>query len=98
MPAGVHNGSLIQGDRRNAIIEGIAHGQSVASISRRLHCSPRVVVAIREIEWQRVAERKSVLAAQSERIATLAADRSVGLAIVFLLVALAALVLRVASL
>jgi hypothetical protein len=57
-----------------------------------LHCSPRVVVAIREIEWQRVAERKSVLAAQSERIATLAADRSVGLAIVFLLLALAALV------
>lgn len=75
MPAGIHNGSLVQGNRRKAIVEAIAHGQSVRSICLRLHCSPRVVVAIREAEWQQVDARKSVLAAQTERIATLAADR-----------------------
>jgi hypothetical protein len=75
MPNGVHNGNLTVGDRRNAIVEGIAHGQSVASICRRLHVSPSVVVAIRSVEWEKVENRKSVLAAQTERIATLAADR-----------------------
>lgn len=75
MPNGVHNGSLVQGDRRNAIVEAIAHGQSIASICKQVHCSPSVVIAIRKDEWKRVESRKSVLAAQTERIATLAADR-----------------------
>lgn len=75
MPNGVHNGSLIQGDRRNAIVEAIAHGQSIASICKQVRCSPSVVIAIRKDEWKRVESRKSVLAAQTERIATLAADR-----------------------
>jgi len=75
MPAGVHNGNRIQGAKRSRIIEAIAQGECVASICRRFRMSPRSVIAVREAEWQTVANRKEVLASQFEQIATAAADR-----------------------
>jgi len=75
MPAGVHNGKRIQGAKRSRIIEAIAQGECVAAICRRFRMSPRSVIAVREAEWQKVANRKEVLAAQSEAIANESGDQ-----------------------
>ena len=75
MPAGVHNGKRIQGAKRSRIVEAIAQGECVAAICRRFRMSPRSVIAVREAEWQKVANRKEVLAAQSEAIANESGDQ-----------------------
>jgi hypothetical protein len=75
MPAGVHNGESVQGDKRTRIIEAIAHGESQQSISRRLHHSENTIAAIHAAEWQKVENRKSILAAQAEAISNEAGDQ-----------------------
>jgi hypothetical protein len=75
MPAGIHNGALTQGATRARIVEAISQGENISSICLRERMSPQTVRAIREAEWCKVEQRKSILAAQSERIATQAADR-----------------------
>lgn len=78
MPAGVHNGALLKGARRDRVIEAIAQGESDFSIAKRMHISPQSLRAVRLSEWCKVESRKAVLAAQAENIAAAAAERLQG--------------------
>ena len=70
-----HNAKLCSFAIRQQIVNTLANGDSIRSIARRFHVSNNTVVAIRDQDWQQVAARKGRIAAQSERNATLAADR-----------------------
>jgi hypothetical protein len=70
-----HNGKFIDGRKRQAMITALANGESLRSIARRLNASVNTVMAISEQNWQQVETRKQRIAAQSERNATLAAER-----------------------
>jgi lambda repressor-like predicted transcriptional regulator len=70
-----HTGKFIDGRKRQAIITALANGESLRSIARRLNVSVNTVMAISEQNWQQVETRKERIAAQSERNATLAAER-----------------------
>jgi hypothetical protein len=71
-----HNAKLCPFAIRERIINALANGDSIRSIARKLQVSNNTVVAIREEDWQQVAARKERIAAQSELIATEAADKT----------------------
>ena len=70
-----HNGKLCPFAIRQRIVNALANGDSKRAIARALRVSNNTVTAIAEQEWQQVESRKTRIAAQAERIATLAADR-----------------------
>lgn len=67
MPTGVHTGKQISEQKRQAIVLGLAAGESKCAIARRLGSSDHTVNAVLEDKWREVAERKSILLAQAER-------------------------------
>jgi hypothetical protein len=72
----VHNATRCPLAIQQRIVNSLANGDSIRAIARALHVSNNTVVAIRDQEWQQVAARKARIAAQSELIATEAADRT----------------------
>lgn len=74
MPQGVVNGSSIKAARRSAMITAFAQGESVASVARRFRCDRATATAVQRSEFVTVQQRKERIAAQAERIATLACN------------------------
>jgi hypothetical protein len=72
----VHNAKRCPLAIQQRIVNALANGDSIRAIAHALHVSNNTVVAIRDQEWQQVAARKARIAAQSELIATEAADRT----------------------
>jgi len=70
-----HNAKLCPLAIRERIVNALANGDSHRAIARGLRVSPNTVRAVAEQEWKRVEARKGRIAAQSERNATLAAER-----------------------
>jgi hypothetical protein len=70
-----HNATLLDGRKRQAIITGLANGESKRGIARRLSVSPNSVTAVADQEWSQVAARKQRLAAQAERNALVAGEQ-----------------------
>ncbi len=75
MPTGVHTGKRVSDLKRQDIVRRLAAGESKASIQKRLHTSPHIVNIVLEEQWQDVAQRKEVLAAQAERNAVIAGEQ-----------------------
>jgi hypothetical protein len=67
-------GNQIKEPQRTKIVESLAAGISTRTIAKRYKIGLATIGAIRQAEWNRVESRKSVLAAQAEHGATLAAD------------------------
>jgi hypothetical protein len=60
--------------KRERIVNSLAAGEPKYLIARTLHVSEHTIYAVAEQEWQKVAERKARIAAQSERNATRAPE------------------------
>lgn len=75
MPKGVHNGVTVLEPERSLIIERLAAGETCDAIARKLKRHAHTIRAVKETEWQRVEARKPILAAQSERLASVAAEQ-----------------------
>lgn len=75
MPAGVHTGKSVTEPLRSQIIVALANGESPRAIARRTGLGPLTVEAVRDAEWDKVEQRKPILAALAERNALLAADQ-----------------------
>jgi len=70
-----HNAKLCPFAIRQRIVNALASGDSKRAIARALRVSNNTVTAIAEQDWQQVESRKARIAYQSERVATLAAER-----------------------
>jgi hypothetical protein len=75
MPDGVSNGSSIVEPERSKVIDALALGKSVNSIAQDLGVGWATIDAIKQSEWRRIENRKPILTAQAERIATKAFDQ-----------------------
>jgi hypothetical protein len=72
---GVSNGSSIVEPERSKVIDALALGKSVNSIAQDLGVGWATIDAIKQSEWRRIENRKPILTAQCERIATKAFDQ-----------------------
>ncbi len=75
MPNGVHTGTQISAQKRQAIVLALAAGESKHAITNRLHTSDNIVNIVLEEQWKEVSERKSILLAQAERNAMMAGEQ-----------------------
>ncbi len=75
MPAGIHTGKRLNDAKRNAIVRGLANGESKAKLTKRLRTSVHIVNIVADEQWQDVAQRKELLAAQAEHNAAVAGEQ-----------------------